>query len=167
MAAQKRSTASFAGPLLRLRPRPPRAPAMKAITSSGPESFYPFLVKESPMFAREALASILYKLRTGAQLTNSERDYLIDSLGKIVELELSADRALYLVKPRGRHRARLSERNIEIYNRAAELRRRGYTRRRAFKAVAKEQGRAGRRLTADGVEKICDDITKLVRRRTT
>jgi hypothetical protein len=105
---------------------------------------YPFWVNVDPVLAKELLASIGYKCKTGQALDPEEQQYLADSIAKILA-GLPAARALRLTAPTGRRRETLSERNILIHTRVEELRGNGMTKNAAFRRVAAEQIAAKRR----------------------
>jgi len=125
-------------------------------------NYYPFWVKQDPLFAKEHLAAIRHKLRTGETLTQQDRDYLTEAIEKILQ-GLSAEKALCLVARKGRKRETFCERNILIYSRVLELVGQGLSKRRAYLDVAIEQSNAGpkgRPLTESAIEKIYGAIAK-------
>ncbi len=117
------------------------------------------------MFAKELLASIAYKCRSNKKLVKEERQYLAESIDKILS-GLPADRALNLTVHSGAKRKTLSDRNINIYNRVEELLTKNYSKNKAFKEVAADttgltaKENAKENLTPKAVEKIYEGIRR-------
>jgi hypothetical protein len=74
-----------------------------------------FWVRQSPVLAREFVAGLLNDLQGGRDLNPAQREYLVGAFRRILEGD-TADKALALTRPRGRHDETFTPRNIEIYN---------------------------------------------------
>lgn len=94
-------------------------------------------IKWHPLFTKELLAGITYKLKSDHPLSGEEKSFLIAAFEKILKGE-KPEKAFYLTNRVGRPDTTLSEESIEIYNLVEEYLKQGKTLAYAYKKIESE-----------------------------